>query len=953
MATASPIAPGAHIEVRDAVWRVLRVDQTSAGTQAWTVIGVSEIVRDQEAIFLEDYELDDAERLAVTVLDPTDTQLVADPSEQHRGALVYLEALLRDVPPPDDRLSVGHNAALDLLDFQLDPARLALGQLRARILIADAVGLGKTLEAGILLSELIRRGRARRILVVTVKSMLTQFQKELWSRFTIPLVRLDSLGLQRIRKRIATNHNPFYHFDRVIISVDTLKLKNALRHHLEKARWDVVVIDEAHNVAERGSNSLRAQLAAMLSTRSDALVLLSATPHDGSPESFASLMNMLDPTAIANPKSYTAEDIRGLYARRFKQEVQDQIRAHFPDRKIARAPAKASAAEEDAFAVLAELDLTTDQAARGGVLFRTALEKALLSSPHACLQTLGTRIGNLRKRRDAGALAGDIAQLEDLRRHVEAIGKDDFSRYQRLIGLLERGGTLGWSPRRRDDRVVVFTERIETLKFLRDHLPGDLSVDAKAVRILHGSMSDVDQQAVVEEFGKDSSPVRLLIASDVASEGINLHYLCHRMIHFDVPWSLMVFQQRNGRIDRYGQEQVPHILYLLLETRHERIRGDVRILERLIEKEDKAAKNIEDPRNLVGVPDVEAQEAQTAKAMQEGLTPDEFEEQTGLTGIDPLELLLGEGAATAPNPAAPAPPPSIFPTDRAWLSTTLDLLRESGVRSRPTADGAALEIEPPADLRRRFRRLPPEIKPQDGWLVLTDDVAAMQAEIKAARAQESAWPRLQYLWSLHPVMAWAADRVRGRFGRHRAPVACLATLPADEAAFVVSGLVPNRQGQPVVHRWYVAVFRGSAFSMLEPFDAWLDRTDLGRRPQANLGPLDLAGLQPLLAAAVREVGVRARQDRDAVDADLKERLRDHRERMSVLRARQTRELELAFANKRTARDNDARARGERRIQRLFDDVERWAKDALTTEPRPYLQVIACICGTGWRSGGAT
>ena len=350
MAVASPIAPGAHIEVRDAVWRVLRVDKTSTGTHAWTVVGVSEIVRDEEAIFLEDYERQ------VKVLDPGDTRLVADPSERHRGTLVYVEALLRDVPPADDRITIGHRAAFDLLDFQLDPARLALGQLRSRILIADAVGLGKTMEAGILLAELIRRGRARRILVVTVKSMLTQFQKELWSRFTIPLVRLDSLGLKRIRERIPTNHNPFYYFDRVIISVDTLKQKNALRRHLEQARWDVVVIDEAHNVARRRGNSLRAQLAAMLSTRTDALLLLSATPHDGRPESFASLMNMLDPTAIANPRSYTADDIRGLYTRRFKQDVQDQIRAHFPDRQITRARLQASPPEEDALAALAALD---------------------------------------------------------------------------------------------------------------------------------------------------------------------------------------------------------------------------------------------------------------------------------------------------------------------------------------------------------------------------------------------------------------------------------------------------------------------------------------------------------------------------------------------------------------------------------------------------------------------
>jgi len=618
--------------------------------------------------------------------------------------------------------------------------------------------------------------------------------------------------------------------------------------------------------------------------------------------------------------------------------------------------------------MVATLDLTSDQAARGGVLFRTGLEKALLSSPQACAQTLRTRIGNLRRRKNADALKGDIVQLQALERQVGAINKADFSRYQRLVSLLKRGGSLRWS-RRKNDRLVIFTERIETLKFLHVHLPTDLGLGEAAVRVLHGTMPDVEQQDIVEAFGKDSSPLRLIIASDVASEGINLHYLCHRMIHFDVPWSLMVFQQRNGRIDRYGQEKVPQILYLLVETTHDDIQGDVRILDRLIEKEDRAARNIEDPRNLVGVADVETQEAQTAKAMQAGLSPDEFEEQLGLADIDPLELLLGEGAVASVASPPPTATPSLYGSDRAWLTAALDLLRETGVRSRSTADGAALELELPPDLRRRFRRLPPEIKPDDGWLVLTDYPVAMQAEIKAARRRKSAtkrskgapkrrdpgegWPRLQYLWPLHPVMAWAADRVRGRFGRHQAPVACLASLPPAQAAFVISGLVPNRQGQPVVHRWYVAVYSGARFSGLRPFAEWVSDAGLGQRPQANLGSLDLGGLQALVPEAVERVGAAVRRDRDELDAVLQERLRQHRERMGVLRARQDEQVLLAFADKQGMRAQDKRAKEERRIQRLFDDVERWARDALTTESQPYLQVIACVCGHSWRARAAT
>jgi SNF2 family DNA or RNA helicase len=372
--------------------------------------------------------------------------------------------------------------------------------------------------------------------------MLTQFQKELWSRFAIPLTRLDSIGVQRIRSRIPTNQNPFYYYDKAIISIDTLKQDAEYRTYLENAYWDVIVIDEAQNVAERGArSSLRAKLAKLLARRSDTLIMLSATPHDGRARSFASLMNMLDPTAIANPDDYGPEDIKGLFIRRFKKDIQEQVEKAFKEREISIKRCSASEAEEKAYATFVDINFTKiDQHKGAGELFKTTLEKALFSSPAACLETIGKRIKRLEKKEEP-VYEGDIRVLEELAQQVEQI-------LPKVI--LDSDEGFGWTGKDRRDRLVIFTERIETLKFLQKNLPGDLGIDSKHVEILHGTMSDVDQQRIVEDFGKEEAQVRLLIASDVASEGINLHFLCHRMIHFDIPWSLMVFQQRHTLLPR-------------------------------------------------------------------------------------------------------------------------------------------------------------------------------------------------------------------------------------------------------------------------------------------------------------------------------------------------------------------------------------------------------------------
>src|SRR5208282_2007063 len=451
-----------RVVIRDEEWLVRRVDPAADGGWLLSCDGVSDLTQGHSPLFLTTLEGQ------IEVLDPAKTELVPDTSPTFNAAILYLESLRRRSVANDDKIHLGHRAVMNLVPYQLDPALQALRQPRSRILIADAVGLGKTLEAGILATELIQRGRGKRILVVTQKAMLTQFQKEWWSRFSIPLVRLDSVGLARVRNRIPANHNPFNHFDRSIISIDTLKSNLEYRNYLENAWWDIIVIDECQNVAARAGEdgvSRRARLARMLATRSDTLILLSATPHDGSARSFASLMSLLDPTAISDPDDYTREDFRhkGLVIRRFKKDIHDQVKDDFQERLTTCLREPANAAEECAYRTLLAIPFTQGGEHRAGKhqeLQRVGMQKALFSSPAAALESTHNRIDLLRKSAPTTDESAELAELIAFSDALERIDKQAFSKYQRLKQLMQ-DPSFGWSPANATDRLVLFSERLE------------------------------------------------------------------------------------------------------------------------------------------------------------------------------------------------------------------------------------------------------------------------------------------------------------------------------------------------------------------------------------------------------------------------------------------------------------------------------------------------------------
>ena len=974
MQTELAIAPGARVQARDEEWIVRSVRRESASAEAVHVVGVSELVRGREAIFLTDLD-------AVEVLLPEETELVEDDSSTYRKSRLYLESLLHRTPPTDNRIHMGHLAAVDQMDYQLEPAAQALSQLRPRILMADGVGLGKTVEVGILLSELMCRGKGRRILVVAMKSILEQFQAELWARFTIPLVRLDSVGIQRVQSKIPSNMNPFHYYDRVIISIDTLKNAGKYRQYLEECHWDCIVVDECQHVAMRtktrtGSGSQRAALGNLLSQTCDSLILTSATPHDGSATSFASLMRLLDPTAIADEENFTREDVKHLFLRRFKKDVAYQLKDIFPEREDETLRIQAGVQEDAFLEAIQEATFETISSKRGGggVLFRTTLLKAFLSSPAACVATLEERLRHKRlqvddlegEERDE-ALA-DRATLESLRDLASAVTKPLYTKYQQLLKLLREHGVKGKVA---SDRVVIFSERIDTLNYLQEHLLADLKLKPAQIEVFHGTLNDQKQMELVKDFGTEASKVRILLASDAAAEGINLHHQCHRLIQFDLPWSLITMVQRNGRIDRYGQKGVPYIHYMLLQSGSAEVQDDLRVLERLIEKEAQVTKNLGDAACLMNVHEhaeresislERAEEKEIALVIQgekvaEEVLPDEPRAAGGNGEPDWFQDIFGGVTEESGLDVTPVPSLSLFRDDLAFANEAFaETVDTSSTHVRPLDDLQGFEIAPPDDLVQRYEYLPRELLKDRDRFRLTIDRQRVMDGLDKAREDDSQWPEWELFWPQHPICQWLDDHVLAAFGRHEAPVLRINEgLESGSSAFLFQGQYSNKRSQPLIVDWFAIVFQGQKPGEILSFEELRDCTGLGSAPSNPTGSLSedqRLHLEALRGPAAEAAGRHMDKLRQQRAGDLSTNLKDNMRALKSWSDARIAVLEQSTLTKTAEGSATVNARRVKEANREIEQTEQllkerkeWVTNGLTTIPAPYLRLAAVFTST--------
>lgn len=987
------ITAGIRVVCRDAEWLVKNVSLMEGSDRHHIVhcVGVDDLVRGHEGIFIT--QLD-----KVVPVNPRKTELVADSSSGYRMSKLFLEAQLRQMPAAGIEPDFTGMGIFQLLKFQEWTVRKALEQLRPRLLLADAVGLGKTIQVGMILTELLRRGRANRILVLAKKSMLTQFQAELWNRFNIPLVRLDSVGIAKLRLRVPANKNPFEVYHRLIISLDTLKNVARYEHFLRDARWDVVVIDEAHNVAGASvpERHLSYRLARLLSNQTESMLLTTATPHNGKRETFGRLINLLDPAAIPDPylREYTAEHVANFFLMRFKEDVREDAGGMLMDREVvppARTRADATPGEERVYEILAELreQVRSDASllvrvsgdGKANRLTQYGYYKQFLSSPESCRETVGKRIRKLREEDPAGL---ELLFLEKLHRALEGLSIERTSRFQLLVEQLR---AIGWDGSSASPRVLLFTEYRQTQEHLARALAKHFRLDysdkfenqsRQALAQIHGSTPDIHLMSTVEAFATGAAPLRLLVATDVASEGINLHHECHNIIHYDLPWSIITLIQRNGRIDRLGQKKKPVIRYLMVDTKQGLLEGDRAIFERLVQKVEEINRLRQSGESVLKLYDPEAEEeylaregilpgnldvlekSQAAAASETGLLEEMLRQCTQNEREEMRRMLLGQEPADAGGiPEIPVEKRVRFYPDREFLLEGYRYLAEQNRDYLPIqVDGPMLTLTAPKDLKRRLgapdergdvifgsTAIPGEAWPEHDQFRLTDIPGRVEQSILAARQTTGYWARELLCNEQHPILQWVVERLLMQLQRYQAPFILSQALEPGVLSFCFIGQVSSLAGRPLVVEAHAITYRHGGTWERSSLAEALRRAQFGKLINTGITP-NLEAARLLIHSAVEQSLEYMRQRREAYDDRIRPPLGKEERR---LRLWKTSRRELLGKRLAELGEGHPQARKFRRqLEEMEDYLQKreqdWRNTHLFASDEPSTQLILVIGG---------
>lgn len=944
------LSRGQRISVRGEDFLISNIQKNYDDSYIIECQGISDLVMGQDFVFDSQIDTD------IQVLDPLHTKLVADVSTGYRLTKLYLETKIRNSTDQKNKILIAHKAAFNLANYQLEPTLKSFQNIRPRILIADGVGLGKTVEAGIFLAEMIKRGRGKRIMVLALKSILRQFQQEIWDRFAIPLVRLDSYGIAKLGSELPANKNPFDYYDKTIISIDTLKNNSKFRHYIEKSRWDIIVIDECHTVAN--DSSQRGELAQFLATRCESLILTSATPHNGRKESFANLINMIEPIAIPRSGDYSKDDVSPYYVRRFKNDIQDVVvRANFQERKVEGIHTELYA-EEEAFlefqqkAKYESLASLSDSEKKGrmtpDLLFAIGLFKAYMSSPPAALGSIEKRMIKVTEKNPDAESLTDLLLMEKSLNEIIEKGRD--SKYNAFKQKLVE---LKWSGKKKNERIVVFAERIDTLKYIAKRLTEDFDLKEEVIQSFSGSLSDVEQQEIIEDFGKEDSKIRMLLTSDAGSQGVNLHYYCSKMINYDIPWSLITLEQRNGRIDRYGQSRTPYIYYLISESNVDGLKTDLHIIKNLTLKEEEVYRSLGDAGSVMNLYDSKKENRAIEIAMVES-NEDPFKPQSQDEDEDSwlnLDSIFGDDGDKTIDQFNEEPIQesfSLYKNDEDYYKSLLEELKANDKikGDNVTIKDGYMEVLNTKDLNRILYDIPPEARPAVGkHYRLTTDKSQVQDKIAEARKKNGEWAAFQMLYDLHPIPQYLMTQLEASVNKGEATVVRSKKIEAGKAWFVFYGEVANNLGQSIIADFFAFPMKidGSFGGRPLPIEDFVINNSLYEIIYTEqISEEDLALLQELIPMAIEGATTyHMAPKQDALKDRMEKKLNDYEEKLMNWADAARNQLQLTFGEDRiTGFIKNKKEKEERRIEAITNESSQYNKDLNGLSQDAYLKLLS-------------
>lgn len=488
----------------------------------------------------------------------------------HDGARLLRDALQLKLRSGAGPFRSFGNIAVEPKVYQLVPLLMALRQETVRLLIADDVGVGKTVEAALIVRELLDRGEITRLAVLCPPHLIQQWHDELESKFHIQAECITAARAGQIERNLPPGQDLFDYYPFVIISLDYIKSDRNREYFLQRAP-DCIIVDEVHSCVSGSDRQLRQKLLQDLSERRERhLILLSATPYSGDTEAYHRLLALLDPkfAAFAELSAEDAklrslrEELSNFFVQRQRKDIESQwsgTNLGFPLRESADALYRQDSAWAHLYAdVIQQLREEYAAGRRTSWFGMLALLRCLASSPDAAISALNTRSDDLERqaREDlegessaeapstdlAPALRANAGESPFVARLRDLSGPSKDPKLALLLAQLRDLLSKGFNP-------VVFCRYIATTEYLRRHLSAALS--GVRVESASGDLTPKDRKRLIEDMATE--PSRVLIATDCLSEGVNLQHAFSAVVHYDLAWNPTRHDQRVGRVDRLGQ----------------------------------------------------------------------------------------------------------------------------------------------------------------------------------------------------------------------------------------------------------------------------------------------------------------------------------------------------------------------------------------------------------------